>query len=66
MSEKVFKGILRGNGGTADCLVTSRGHGHEYVHDVTPPLPDGDYDLSVNGIDLKARCTNGVWKLIDA
>jgi len=39
-------------------------NGDNYVAAVTPDLPDGDYDLAVNGFVLKVRQMNGDWRQI--
>jgi hypothetical protein len=62
---KVFAGQLSGNGYSARCLITVSPDGDEYLSAVVPPVPDGEYDLFVNGLTLKVRQTNGDWKKID-
>ena len=62
---KVFTGELRGNGLSARCRVRVDEDGAVYLDEVTPPLPDGDYELLVNGLQLQAQCRNGVWKKIE-
>ncbi|MGH9808967.1 MAG: hypothetical protein ACRD9W_17240, partial [Terriglobia bacterium] len=58
-----FHGILRGNGYVAKCFVTVDSDGAEYMSDdgVTPPVPDGKYDLEVNGVHRRAVRANGQW-----
>jgi len=60
----IFAGTLKGNGYVAQCLVTAAMNGANYVAAVTPDLPDGDYDLAVNGSVLKVRQMNGYWRQI--
>ena len=60
----IFAGILKGNGYVAQCLVAAAMNGDNYVAAVTPDLPDGDYDLAVNGFVLKVRQMNGDWRQI--
>ena len=62
---KVFTGELRGNELSARCRVWRDEDGAEYLDEVTPPLPDGDYELLVNGLKLQAQCRNGVWTKIE-
>ena len=62
---KVFTGELRGNGRSACCRVSHDADGAEYLDEVTPPLPDGEYELVVNGLKLIAQRRNGVWKKIE-
>jgi len=65
MSNRIIPGQLRGNGRTANCLITIDPNGDEYLAAVVPPVPDGEYDLFVNGLTLKVRQTNGDWKKVD-
>jgi hypothetical protein len=59
MTVKVFLGELKGpNGLSAKCHVTTGAQGYAYICDVSPALLDGDYELQVNGLKLKARITN--------
>ena len=64
MSKRTFRGKLEGNRHSSSCVVTTGPNGDAYISDVTPPLPDGDYELSVNGLVLKVRFAKGVWQQI--
>lgn len=61
---KRFQGTLCGNDLLATCVLTidSSGAGYLSDDDVAPPLPDGEYDLRVNGITMRVLRTNGEWK----
>lgn len=61
---KEFEGTLRGPDGTATCIVRVNTAKTEYMDDadVHPPLPDGEYDLQVNGVRRLAIRSGGVWK----
>lgn len=58
-----FHGVLRGNGYVANCFVTVDSDAAEYMSDgdVAPPVPDGEYDLKVNGVHRRAVRANGQW-----
>lgn len=60
---KRFHGVLRGNGRSAECTVAVDLDRAEYMSDddVSPPLPDGEYDLEVNGVHKRATRSNGEW-----
>lgn len=62
-----FHSVLRGNGFSATCIVEVDSSGAQYLPDdeVNPRLPDGEYDLEVNGIHKRAIRTNGEWKGFD-
>jgi hypothetical protein len=62
---KVFKGKLRSRRLTSDCDVQIDSGGVPSIQNVTPAMPDGDYRLTVNGMNLGARFSNGVWKQIN-
>ncbi len=62
---RLFSGQLRGNGLTARCHVWRDVDGAEHIQDVTRLLPDGDYELLVNGLTRKVRLTNGNWQRTD-
>ena len=59
-----FHGVLRGNGYAANCLVSVDSDGAEYMSDgdVSPPVPDGEYDLEVNGVHRRAVRSNRHWR----
>jgi hypothetical protein len=61
---RIFLGQLKGNGHSATCTVRVGADGGGYIADVTPSLPDGDYDLLVNRIFLRVRHADGYWSLI--
>jgi hypothetical protein len=62
---KSFKGKLRGNRLTSDCDVGIDSGGVSSILNVTPAMPNGDYRLTVNGLNLGARLSNGVWQQIN-
>lgn len=60
------RGELRDKAGAllATCTVKVEREGPikaSFVCNVTPPLPDGRYELSVNGVAMDIECKNGVW-----
>jgi hypothetical protein len=61
---KEFRGTLRGPNGTAACIVRVDERNNAYMDDadVKPSLPDGEYDLEVNGINRPATRYNSLWK----
>jgi len=61
---RIFLGQLKGNGHSATCTVRVGADGGDYIADVTPSLPDGDYVLLVNRIFLRVRHADGYWSLI--
>jgi hypothetical protein len=65
MAGNGFPAELRGNGHSAKCSVRTGRDGDAYICDVNPPLPEGDYELSANGLELKARHANGHWRQIN-
>ena len=65
-----FQGILRGHGCEANCTVFATkisvpGGDFDYrkytIGQVSKPLPDGNYQLSVNGALITVRNLNGSW-----
>jgi hypothetical protein len=66
-----FRGIVRGNGVEAECVVRALevrllgtdaiAYTQYRVEDVSKPLPDGLYDIIVNGETQKVRYQNGHW-----
>jgi len=58
-----FHGVLQGNNLSAACIVTVDPGHLEYMSDddVNPRLPDGEYDLEVNGVHKRAIRSNGRW-----
>ena len=58
---KRFFGVLGGNGLSATCVYAVDGTGAPYLPDdeVSPRLPDGEYDLEVNGVHMRAIRANG-------
>ncbi len=63
------KGKLRGDGGSADCLVRKDADGAGYVvpGSVNPSLPIGDYDLTVGNIPpYRVRFDGADWKNRDS
>lgn len=69
-STRRLKGQLRGNGRIAECVVVVRDDGNlsevKYITEVSPPLPDGDYTLTVGYEQREGghwRCQTGKWTL---
>ena len=62
---RVFGGYLSGNGLTARCNVSRDDQGAYCIRDVTRPLPDGDYELLVNGLVLKATLAKAAWEKVE-
>ncbi len=60
-------GVLRGNGLSAKCIVGVDSDRAEYMSDddVSPHLPDGEYDLEVNGVHKRAIRSDGQWTSSD-
>jgi len=60
-------GVLRGNGYVADCIVRVDPDGVAYLadEDVTPPMLDGEFDLEINGVHMRAVRLNCVWKAFE-
>jgi len=65
MAIKAFQGELTGNGRSAKCLVQVDDDGANCVLEVEPELPEGDYELSVNGLVLRAQYAGGRWMQIN-
>jgi hypothetical protein len=59
-----FFGKLKGDNGSADCEVYIGADRVPSVRNVRPRLPDGEYRLSVNMLDLKCKIANGECHLI--
>jgi hypothetical protein len=57
----MIDGRLTGNGGSANCRVTIDADHAPYIRDVIPPLPEGEYQLSVNGLTFNVRHVRGEW-----
>ena len=61
---RIFLGQLKGNDRSATCSVRVGANGDDYISDVTPSLPDGEYNLFVDRIFQRVRRANGRWSLI--
>lgn len=61
MTEAELKGQLTGGGGSANCRVRIDADHAPYIQDVNPPLPEGEYQLSVNKLTFNVRHINGEW-----
>lgn len=64
---QVFKGVLRGRELSAACIVSCDSDGAAYLNDVdvSPRLPDGEYDLVINGVQMHATRKDSVWTASD-
>jgi hypothetical protein len=57
----LFMGRLTGKNGSADCNVKVDADSAPVIKDVNPPLPDGDYQLSVNGLIFDVQHIGDEW-----
>jgi hypothetical protein len=64
MGDKAYEATLDGNGLHATCIVTVDEDGVSCLRDntVSPPLPDGEYTLTVNKLKLSAVRKGGDWR----
>jgi len=64
--DQIIKGILRRPGDQVECATCTVRIDPDKVpsmsdDDVSPKLPDGEYDIEVNGLHLSAIRENGQW-----
>jgi hypothetical protein len=60
-ADVLFMGKLTGKNGSADCNVKVDADSASVVKDVNPPLPEGDYQLSVNGLIFDVQHIGDEW-----
>jgi hypothetical protein len=58
-------GHLKGIQGIATCQIRKDASTAIYVEGVTPPLPEGEYELSANGIIYRVQFIDGRWRRLD-
>ena len=57
-----MNGQLTGEGGSARCQVKTDAGRLSYIKDVNPPLPEGDYKLTINSLPpFNVRHVKGEW-----
>ena len=63
---QIFKGVLRRLGESEECATCTFRIDSDRMEsmtdaEVSPQLPDGEYDLEVNGVHRLATRVNGQW-----